>query len=97
MIPAVRVRTDCRCRRTVEGMATLSDLSRDIAGILERAAVGIVRVDARRGRPATGIVWGNNLVLTAEHVIEHGREKPPVFRSLNTFGLCPKNRHARRR
>jgi len=52
-------------------MATLSDLSRDIAGILERAAVGIVRVDARRGRPATGIVWGNNLVLTAEHVIEH--------------------------
>ncbi len=52
-------------------MATLSDLSRDIAGILERAAVGIVRVDARRGRPATGIVWGNSLVLTAEHVIEH--------------------------
>ena len=52
-------------------MATLSDLSRDIAGILERAATGIVRVDARRGRPATGIVWGNNLVLTAEHVIEH--------------------------
>src|SRR5256885_2306218 len=52
-------------------MAALSDLSRDIAGILERAAAGIVRVDARRGRPATGIVWGNNLVLTAEHVIEH--------------------------
>ena len=52
-------------------MAALSDLSRDIAGILERAAAGIVRVDARRGRPATGIVWGSNLVLTAEHVIEH--------------------------
>jgi len=52
-------------------MAALSDLSRDIAGILERAAAGIVRVDARRGRPATGIVWGSNLVLTADHVIEH--------------------------
>ena len=52
-------------------MASLSDLSRDIAGILERAAAGIVRVDARRGRPATGIVWSDNLVLTAEHVIEH--------------------------
>src|SRR2546421_5437478 len=52
-------------------MASLSDLSRDIAGILERAAAGIVRVDARRGRPATGIVWDNNLVLTADHVIEH--------------------------
>src|SRR5437773_3198871 len=52
-------------------MASLSDLSRDIAAILERAAAGIVRVDARRGRPATGIVWSDNLVLTAEHVIEH--------------------------
>src|SRR5437588_197690 len=52
-------------------MAALSDLSRDIAGILERAAAGIVRVDARRGRPATGIVWGSNLVLTAEVRIGH--------------------------
>ena len=52
-------------------MASLSDLSRDIAAILERAAAGIVRVDARRGRPATGIVWSDNLVLTADHVIEH--------------------------
>ena len=52
-------------------MASLSDLSRDIAAILERAAAGIVRVDACRGRPATGIVWSDNLVLTAEHVIEH--------------------------
>ncbi len=52
-------------------MAALSDLSRDIAGILERAAAGIVRIDARRGRPATGIVWASNLVLTADHVIEH--------------------------
>ena len=53
------------------GMASLSDLSRDIAAILDRAAPGIVRVDARRGRPATGIVWGNNLVVSADHVIEH--------------------------
>src|SRR2546430_16873863 len=52
-------------------MASLSELSRDIAAILEGAAAGIVRVDARRGRPATGIVWSDNLVLAAEHVIEH--------------------------
>ena len=51
-------------------MAALSDLSRDIAGILERAAAGIVRVDARPNRPATGIVWADGLVLTADHVIE---------------------------
>jgi S1-C subfamily serine protease len=30
----------------------------------------VVRVDARGGRPATGIVWADNLVLTADHVIE---------------------------
>jgi S1-C subfamily serine protease len=29
-----------------------------------------VRVDARRGRPATGIIWADNLVLTADHVLE---------------------------
>jgi len=51
-------------------VAALSDLSRDIAGILERAAAGIVRVDARPNRPATGIVWADGLVLTADHVIE---------------------------
>jgi len=30
-----------------------------------------VRIDARRGRPATGIIWADNLVLTADHVLEH--------------------------
>jgi S1-C subfamily serine protease len=29
-----------------------------------------VRIDARRGRPATGIIWADNLVLTADHVLE---------------------------
>lgn len=33
-------------------------------------APSVVQVDARRGRPATGIVWADNLVLTADHVIE---------------------------
>ena len=64
------MKTDCRSRRTLVDVAALSDLSRDIAGILERAAAGIVRVDARPNRPATGIVWADGLVLTADHVIE---------------------------
>jgi S1-C subfamily serine protease len=51
-------------------MATLSDLSRDIAQVVDRLAPSVVRVDARRGRPATGIVWADNLVLTADHVLE---------------------------
>src|SRR5947209_1289201 len=52
-------------------MATLSDLSRDIAEVVARLGPSVVRVDARRGRPASGIVWADNLVLTADHVLEH--------------------------
>jgi S1-C subfamily serine protease len=51
-------------------VSRLTDLSSDVAAIVERVAASIVRVDARRGRPATGIVWESNLILTADHVIE---------------------------
>ena len=52
-------------------MGTLSDLSRDIADLVGRLGPSVVRIDARRGRPATGIIWADNLVLTADHVLEH--------------------------
>src|SRR3984893_3349634 len=52
-------------------MATLSDLSREIAELVGRLASSIVRIDARQGRPATGIIWADHLVLTADHVLEH--------------------------
>src|SRR6267143_2255738 len=52
-------------------MATLSELSREIGELVARLGSSIVRVDARQGRPATGIIWSDNLVLTADHVIEH--------------------------
>jgi S1-C subfamily serine protease len=52
-------------------MATFSDLSREIAELVGRIGSSIVRVDARQGRPATGIIWADNLVLTADHVLEH--------------------------
>src|SRR5207302_4456775 len=51
-------------------MGTLSDLSRDIADLVGRLGPSVVRVDARRGRPATGVIWADNLVLTADHVLE---------------------------
>src|SRR2546427_3811092 len=51
-------------------MGTLSDVSRDIADLVARLGPSVVRVDARRGRPATGIIWADNLVLTADHVLE---------------------------
>jgi S1-C subfamily serine protease len=51
-------------------MATLSDLSREMAELIGRLGPSVVRVDGRRGRPATGIIWADNLVLSADHVIE---------------------------
>src|SRR2546426_4118518 len=51
-------------------MGRLSDLSSDVADLVGRLGPSIVRVDARRGRPATGIIWADNLVLTADHVLE---------------------------
>jgi len=55
-------------------MATLKDLSDDIATLVEKASKSVVRVDARRGRAGTGIVWDSGLVLTANHVVEQEEE-----------------------
>src|ERR1700687_2145641 len=51
-------------------MTRLSDPSREIAQVGAGLAPSLVRVDARGGRPASGIIWADNLVLTADHVIE---------------------------
>lgn len=51
-------------------MSSLSDLSKEIEDLVEKASKSVVRVDARRGRAGTGIVWGKDLVLTANHVVE---------------------------
>jgi S1-C subfamily serine protease len=56
---------------SVEGVGTLTDLSRELADLVARVGSSVVRVDARQGRPATGIIWADNLVLTADHVLEH--------------------------
>lgn len=54
-----------------ERVASLADLSRDIADLVERCGASVVQVDGRRGRLASGVVWADNLVLTADHVLEH--------------------------
>ncbi|HSO94169.1 MAG TPA: trypsin-like peptidase domain-containing protein [Candidatus Dormibacteraeota bacterium] len=55
-------------------MSSLSQLSDDIAGLVEKASGSVVRVDARRGRAGTGIAWDTDLVLTANHVVEQEDE-----------------------
>lgn len=48
----------------------LSELSKGLAEVVHNAGPSIVRVDARRHVPATGIVWSaDGLIVTANHVL----------------------------
>jgi S1-C subfamily serine protease len=49
---------------------TLEQLSDAMANVVETIGNSIVRVEARRRLPATGIVWAENLIVTAHHVVE---------------------------
>ena len=49
---------------------TLQELSDDMANVIEGAAPSVLRVDARRRLPATGIAWSQELIVTAHHVVE---------------------------
>jgi S1-C subfamily serine protease len=49
----------------------LRNLSDDLAATVETAGPGVVRVEARRRLPASGIVWSSDgVVVTAHHVVE---------------------------
>jgi S1-C subfamily serine protease len=53
---------------------TLQSLSDALVAAVEKTSPSIVRVEARRRLPATGIVWsadgGQSLIVTANHVVE---------------------------
>jgi S1-C subfamily serine protease len=49
----------------------LTDLSTALAAAVETAGASVVRVEARRRMPASGIVWSaDGLIVTAHHVVE---------------------------
>jgi len=50
---------------------SLAAVSDALAGAVERIAPSLVTVSARRRIPATGVAWGDGLIVTADHVIEH--------------------------
>jgi S1-C subfamily serine protease len=49
----------------------LVELSNSMAAATEKAAASTVSVNARRRMPASGIAFAPDLILTADHVIEH--------------------------
>ena len=48
----------------------LRTLSNQMADAVERVSLGLVLVNGRQGRPGSGIVYAQDLVLTADHVLE---------------------------
>src|SRR5205085_5689214 len=48
----------------------LRTLSNQMADAVERISSALVLVNGRQGRPASGIVYAQELVLTADHVLE---------------------------
>lgn len=50
---------------------SLASLSAEIVELVDRASALVVSVDARHRRPGSGIIIGADLVVTADHVIEH--------------------------
>jgi S1-C subfamily serine protease len=55
-------------------MSELSTISNQLADAVQAAGAWTVRVQARRGPPASGIALANDLVLTADHVVDPARE-----------------------
>ncbi len=52
-------------------MQGLNEISGELSGIVEKAAPSVVRVEARRRIPGSGIVWASDgTIVTADHIIE---------------------------
>ncbi len=52
----------------------LKTFSTDLAELVANAADSVLRVDARRRLPASGIAWAEDLVVTAHHVVENDED-----------------------
>ena len=52
-------------------MTLLADLSQAIAEVVKTAGDSVVRVEARRRLPATGLIWSDDgTIVTANHVVQ---------------------------
>lgn len=55
-------------------MQNLVEISDALAGIVEKAGQSVVRVEARRRWPSSGVVWADGRIVTAAHVVERDDE-----------------------
>jgi len=50
-------------------MSSASLLSENLAAQVESTATTVVRVEARRSHPASGVVWADGVIVTAHHAV----------------------------
>jgi S1-C subfamily serine protease len=48
----------------------LKQVSDELAGVAEQVGRSVARVEARRRLPASGVAWGDDLIVTAHHIVE---------------------------
>ena len=59
----------------IENMSSATDLSEALASVVEKNNASVVRVEARRRVPSSGVVWSSEgLVVTAQHAVEREEE-----------------------
>lgn len=58
----------------IENSNPLGALSDAMVAAVDRAGASTITVDARRRFPASGVAYSENLVLTADHVVEHDED-----------------------
>jgi S1-C subfamily serine protease len=63
-------RSAARFRGKENVMSNISDLSRDLGNVVETLGASVVRVEARRRTPATGVVWADGVIVTTSHGVE---------------------------
>jgi len=55
---------------TAESSSALSAFSEELAAAVAKAGASVVRVEARQRQPASGVIWAEGVVVTADHVVE---------------------------
>jgi S1-C subfamily serine protease len=67
-------------------MTQLTEISQQMGQVTTQASASIVRIEARRRLPATGIIWSaDGLILTANHIIQREEEIPIGLDNGRTF------------
>ncbi len=52
----------------------LQNLSEEMAGLTEQIGASVVRVEARRRLPASGVLWEKGVIVTSNHVVERDED-----------------------